>query len=88
MSYNVVLCPLTVDPEKGKHLSSWENQPGKLAVPPQTKTRHESRMVFGAPSLQLQGVSLIAQLVKKPPTMQETPVATPGLGRSPGEGIG
>ena len=39
MSYNVVLCPLTVDPEKGKHLSSWENQPGKLAVPPPNKDK-------------------------------------------------
>ena len=30
--------------------------------------------------------SLVAQLVKNPPAMQETPV--PGLGRAPGEGIG
>ena len=33
-------------------------------------------------------VSLIAQLVKNPPTMQETPVWFPGSGRFPGEGIG
>ena len=32
--------------------------------------------------------SLIAQLVKNPPTMQETPVWFPGSGRFPGEGIG
>ena len=32
--------------------------------------------------------SLIAQLVKNPPTMQETPVWLPGSGRVPGEGIG
>ena len=30
--------------------------------------------------------SLVAQLVKNPPAMPETPV--PGLGRAPGEGIG
>ena len=29
----------------------------------------------------------MAQLVKNPPAMQETPVLIPGLGRSPGEGI-
>ena len=32
--------------------------------------------------------SLITQLVKNPPAMQETPGPTPGLGGSPGEGIG
>ena len=32
--------------------------------------------------------SLIAQLVKNPPVMQETPGSIPGLRRSPGEGIG
>ena len=32
--------------------------------------------------------SLIAQLVKNPPAMQETPSSIPGLGRSAGEGIG
>ena len=32
--------------------------------------------------------SLIAQLVKNPPAMQENPSSIPGLGRSPGEGIG
>ena len=32
--------------------------------------------------------SLIAQLVKNPPAMQETPGLIPGLGRSTGEGIG
>ena len=32
--------------------------------------------------------SLIAQLVKNPPAMQETPSLIPGLGRSAGEGIG
>ena len=31
---------------------------------------------------------MIAQLVKNPPAMQETPVKIPGLGRSLGEGIG
>ena len=31
--------------------------------------------------------SLVAQLVKSPPAMQETTGLTPGLGRSPGEGI-
>ena len=29
--------------------------------------------------------SLMAQLVKNPPAMQETQVSIPGLGRSPGE---
>ena len=32
--------------------------------------------------------SLVAQVVKNPPTMQETPVQFLGLGRSPGEGVG
>ena len=32
--------------------------------------------------------SLITQLVKNPPAMQETPGSIPGLGRSAGEGIG
>ena len=32
--------------------------------------------------------SLIGQLVKNPPAMQETPVLFPGSGRFPGEGIG
>ena len=36
--------------------------------------------------LQYFGASLVAQLVKNPPAMQETPV--PGWGRSAGEGIG
>ena len=36
--------------------------------------------------LQYSWVSLVAQLVKNPPAMQETPV--PGWGRSAGEGIG
>ena len=31
---------------------------------------------------------LIALLVKNPPAMQETPVKSPGSGRSAGEGIG
>ena len=31
---------------------------------------------------------LVAQLLKNPSTMQETPVHIPGSGRSPGEGIG
>ena len=30
----------------------------------------------------------MAQLVKNPPAMQETPVLIPGSGSSPGEGIG
>ena len=33
-------------------------------------------------------VSLIAQLVKNPPALQETPGSIPGSGRSPGERIG
>ena len=32
--------------------------------------------------------SLIAQLVKNPPAMQETPSSIPGSGRSAGEGTG
>ena len=46
------------------------------------------------PTQNLHQVSLLAQLVKNPPAMQETrPSAgnlgsTPGLGRSPGEGNG
>ena len=32
--------------------------------------------------------SLIAQLVRNPPAIQETPVQFPGLGRSVGKGIG
>ena len=35
-----------------------------------------------------QPASLVAQLVKNPPAMQETPSLIPRLGRSPGEGIG
>ena len=31
------------------------------------------------------GVSLVAQLLKNPPAMQEDPGSTPGLGRSIGE---
>ena len=34
------------------------------------------------------GASLIAQLVKNPPAMQETPSLIPGSGRSAKEGIG
>ena len=34
------------------------------------------------------GASMIAQLVKNPPAIQETPSSIPGSGRSPGEGIG
>ena len=34
------------------------------------------------------GISLIAQLVKNPPAMQETLVQFPESGRSTGEGIG
>ena len=34
------------------------------------------------------GASLVAQLVKNLPAMQETPVQLPGSGRSAGEGIG
>ena len=36
----------------------------------------------------LKGASLIAQLVKNPPAMQEDPSSIPGLGRSIGEEIG
>ena len=36
----------------------------------------------------LRSASLVAQLVKNLPAMQETPVPIPGSGRSPGEGIG
>ena len=36
----------------------------------------------------LSSASLIAQLVKNRPAMQETPVRIPGSGSSPGEGIG
>ena len=36
----------------------------------------------------LSSASLIVQLVKNPPAMQETPVRIPGSGSSPGEGIG
>jgi len=32
--------------------------------------------------------SLVAQMVKNPPAMQETQVSIPELGRSPGEGKG
>ena len=38
--------------------------------------------------LRLIVASLIAEMVKNPPVMQETPGWIPGLGRSPGEGIG
>ena len=38
--------------------------------------------------LLIAAASLVAQLVKNPPAMQETPVSIPGLGRSSGEGIG
>ena len=36
----------------------------------------------------MRGHSLIAQLVKNLPAVQETSVWVPGSGRSPGEGIG
>ena len=36
--------------------------------------------------LQCSWASLVAQMVKNPPAMQETRVQFPGLGRSPGEG--
>ena len=36
----------------------------------------------------VQYTSLIAQLVKNPPAIQETPGSIPGLGRPAGEGIG
>ena len=39
--------------------------------------------------LETKGASLIAQLIKNPPAMPETPPSLiPGLGRSPGEAIG
>ena len=38
--------------------------------------------------LQYSWASLVVQLVKNLPSMQETPVCIPGSGRSPGEGIG
>ena len=38
--------------------------------------------------LSLIWVPLIAQLVKNPSAMQESPGSISGLGRSPGEGIG
>ena len=38
--------------------------------------------------LQYSWASLVAQLVKNPPTVWETWGSVPGLGRSPGEGIG
>ena len=41
-------------------------------------------MVFFA----VQRASLVAQLVKSPPAMQENLGSIPGLGRSPGEGKG
>ena len=34
------------------------------------------------------GASLVAQMVKNTPVIQETPDLTPGSGRSPGEGNG
>ena len=37
-------------------------------------------------SLKFEEASLVAQMVKNPPVMQETPIL--GLGRSPGERIG
>ena len=36
----------------------------------------------------INGASLVAQLVKNLPAMQETPSSIPGSGRSAGEGIG
>ena len=38
--------------------------------------------------LQYSWAALVAQLVKNPPAVQETPVQFPGSGRSPREGIG
>ena len=38
--------------------------------------------------LKLPRPSLVAQLVKNPPAMQETPLSIPGSGSSSGEGIG
>ena len=42
---------------------------------------------IGSP-LQYSWTSLVAQLVKNPPAMQEDLRSIPGLGRSPGEGKG
>ena len=39
------------------------------------------------PSVEAKWVSLVAQLVKNPSAMQETPSSIPGSGRSAGEGI-
>ena len=44
-------------------------------------------MTFTSPHIEI-WASLIAQLVKNPPAMQETLGLIPGLGRSTGEGIG
>ena len=38
--------------------------------------------------LQYSWASLLGQMVKNPPAIQETPVQFPGLGRSVGKGIG
>ena len=48
--------------------------------------RQNIESFFNKISTQLRA-SLVAQLVKNPPAMQDTP-AIPGSGRSPGEGIG
>ena len=49
---------------------------------------HVIQMDYLIPSLAAIRASLIAQLVKNPPAMQETLVRFLGLGRSPGEGKG
>ena len=59
---------------------------------PDTSSRYQPSLPWFASqelvSLTCRRASLIAQLVKNPPAMQETPVGFPGWEDAPGEGIG
>ena len=47
-----------------------------------------SAIYFCAPKKKKKKPSQVAQMVKNPPAVQETPGLIPGLERSPGEGTG
>ena len=57
----------------------------------ETKTKHVFLIIYGYIYIYIYiyiEASLIAQLVKNPPAVQETPVRFQGWEDSPGEGIG
>ena len=62
-----------------------EKQPPPHITGPQAVQIH---LVQGSALLTLRRAFLVAQTVKRLPTMRETQVLIPGSGRSPGEGNG